>query len=354
VTVAVRAEPDPSRPLGHARIIVSGVAAAPAEAALMIRREGYEKTFLGPHGWQVSEARVTPIAVEREGGATVFVVGPDIVRHMEPGPVLFAWPAARAEAALFWPDTIDVFDGELPADEPEPSPAPPPTPVAPAPPPPPPVAPAPPPAPAPVTAPAPPPSPAPAGGPGKDRASGGSIAATLIAVAIALLAAGAAAWWFLLREQPAPAPTPIPAPVQDERPPVPPPPVPPWPEGTDDLTLQDLVQRAPNVAGIHAAALRRQAAGRHDDALVLFEEAADRGHAPSLTALARLYDPNGFVPGRPFRSPDPRAAARYYREAVQRGDVDAEAPRATLRERLERDAAGGNATAADALREFWP
>jgi TPR repeat protein len=168
-------------------------------------------------------------------------------------------------------------------------------------------------------------------------------------------AAAAAGWYFLYGPgagQPqttqAPAPTPAPAPP---RPVAPPPPT--WPEGTDSLSLQDLVARAPNVLGIHDAALRRQAAGRHDDALVLFEEAAEKGHAPALTALGRLYDPVGFEPGKPFRSPDPRAAARYYRDAVQKGDGAAAQRRAALKTFLESQAAT-NPSAADALKEFWP
>jgi TPR repeat protein len=128
----------------------------------------------------------------------------------------------------------------------------------------------------------------------------------------------------------------------------------PWLERSDGMALRDLVQSAPDVASIHTAALRRQAAGRHDDALVLFEEAGERGHAPALTAVARLYDPIGFVAGRPFRAPDPRAAARYYRDAVQKGDVAAEAPRAALKAWLEEQARAGNGTAETALKEFWP
>jgi TPR repeat protein len=120
------------------------------------------------------------------------------------------------------------------------------------------------------------------------------------------------------------------------------------------MNLRDLVQSASDAAAIHAAALRRQAAGRHDDALVLFEEAGERGHAPALTAVARLYDPIGFVAGRPFRAPDPRAAARYYRDAVQKGDAVAQAPRAALKTWLEEQARAGNGTAETALKEFWP
>jgi TPR repeat protein len=101
-------------------------------------------------------------------------------------------------------------------------------------------------------------------------------------------------------------------------------------------------------------ALRRQARGQHDDALLLLEVAAGQNHGPALTALARLYDPNGFRPGRPFGNPDPRQAARLYRDAARAGDAAAEAPRAALRAWLEAEAARGNPTAPLALREFWP
>ena len=121
----------------------------------------------------------------------------------------------------------------------------------------------------------------------------------------------------------------------------------------ENQRLREVVERAPNAQALHAVALRRQQAGRHDDSLVLFEEAAEKGHAPAMTALARLYDPNGFRPGQPFRSPDPRAAARYYRDAAQRGDAAADAPRAALKAWLE-EQAPRNQSAADALKEFWP
>ena len=127
-----------------------------------------------------------------------------------------------------------------------------------------------------------------------------------------------------------------------------------WPEASDGLALRDVVGRAPNAAGIAAAAARRQQQGRHDDALVLYEEAAERGIAAAMTALARLYDPVDFRRGEPFASPDPRQAARYYRDAVRAGDPAAAAHRERLRAWLSQQAAAGNETARDALSEFWP
>jgi TPR repeat protein len=214
------------------------------------------------------------------------------------------------------------------------------------------------PAPEPATPPLPPP-PRVETKPGTDRLP-------LILLGLLLLAlAVAAGWWFLGRQQEEPRPQPAqqqaaPQPQQPAQPAAPPqpqrpaaPPAPVWPDGTDGLSLREVVERAPNAQALHAVALRRQQAGRHDDSLVLYEEAAEKGHAPAMTALARLYDPNGFRPGQPFRSPDPRAAARYYRDAAQRGDAAADAPRAALKAWLE-EQAPRNQSAADALKEFWP
>lgn len=346
--VTLRAEPDPARPLGHARIVLQGLAQPPSDAAFCIRREGYPTANLGPRGWQVREERLTPAEVFQEGGNTVLVVGPTVTRHLEPAPFIFLLPGAKLEQPLFWPDTIDVFDGEPPPDTPAaPEPLayrPPPVQQAPAQPPP--VAAQPVEAPRlPVDMPAAPPP-------------RGSRMPLLLGLGVLLLAAAGGVVWLLAgdRTETSPIVMPVPAPPSVAQQPATPPPVAavPWLERTDGMALRELVESAPDAAGIHAAAQRRQASGRHDDALVLFEEAGDRGHAPALTALARLYDPNGFVAGRPFRNPDPRAAARYYQDAVEKGDAAAAEPRAALRATLEEQASAGNGTAETALREFWP
>ncbi len=347
---ALRADAAPDLPMGHARIVIPGLAAPPPDPSFTLRRENFDRANLGPDGWQVAEARLRPVSAGVQGSDTVLVVGPAVSQHVESGPVVFALPDAGIEGRLFWPE-IDVFVGDLPSADAAPAPpsqAPPPPrpapaaslPASPA---------------DPLSSPVePPPSPAavarpliPAKSPRKP----------LLVVIAAAMVAGAAAWWFLADAERTPVRFPSPPPPQLPPAQPAPPPAPaaaPWPEGTDGLSLPDLVARAPDATAIHAAALRRQAAGRHDDALVLFEEAAERGHAPALTALARLYDPDGFVPGRPFRTPDPRASARYYRDAVERGDPAAAAPRAALRSTLEAQAREDNSTAASALREFWP
>ena len=356
MALTIRVEQDPGHPMGHARLVLGGTTLAAASGGFRIMREGFAKPNLGPSGWDVTRSDLKPVSVAQEGAQVVLVVGPSVVRHMEAGPAILALPADGSEAGLFWPDDIDFFDGQLPADDPPPPPppvpAPPPTPA----PPPPPAAPV---LQAPAAEPATPPLPPPQ----RDATKQGTDRLPLILLGLLLLAlAAAAGWWFLGRQQEeprpqpaqqqaAPEPTQPAAPAQPQRPPAPPAPV--WPDGTDGLSLREVVERAPNAQALHAVALRRQQAGRHDDALVLFEEAAEKGHAPAMTALARLYDPNGFRPGQPFRSPDPRAAARYYRDAAQRGDAGAAAPRAALRACLE-EQAPRNQSAADALKEFWP
>ncbi len=360
----ITAEPDDSRSIGHARIVIDWLDQPLADPGFRIVREGYPTPNLGRRGWQVGEERLKPVAVTTEAGRVVLIVGPAVTMHLLVEPYLFTMPAAGIEAALFWPDSIDVFDGpipdavDIPPDEPAPKPAPRPEPEAtviirhpmPAPEP---VA-----APAPIITPPPPPPPGP-----KPNGGGSKMPLILGGVLVLLLAAGGATWWVLNQPPPptpvpAPPPTPVvtPTPVPTPVPvPVPaPPPAPVWPDGTDALSLADVVGRAPNPAGVHAVALRRQAEGKHDDALVLFEEAAARGNGPSMTAVARMYDPNGFVLGRPFRNPDPRAAAQYYRDATRAGDAAAEAPRAALRATLEAQAAAGDANAPSYLQEFWP
>ena len=402
----VTAEPDSSRSIGYARIVIDGLNQMPKDTSFRIWREGYPTPNLGPRGWQVREERLKPMQMVVEDTQVVLVVSPAVTRFLDVEPYVFALPAAGVEAPLFWPDTIDVFEGDLPPateqppDEPVTQVSPsganrggngstgvpaagtaPPTTTTEA------VA-------SPIATP-------PTQSPRPDSKDGAKAPLILAGVAglMLLVLVGGGAWWLWLRPvdepppapiaqvppsppavpapvtpptpppapiptptpAPIPAPTPVPAPTPApdpgpilSTPPPPGPAAPTWPEGTDSLTLRDLVERAPNPAGIHSAALRRQAEGRHDDAFVLFEEAAARGHAAAMTAIGRMYDPNGFVPGRPFSNPDPRSAARFYRDAARAGDPTVGAPRSALRETLDAQAQRGNGSAASALQEFWP
>jgi TPR repeat protein len=119
------------------------------------------------------------------------------------------------------------------------------------------------------------------------------------------------------------------------------------------LSVPEVVARATSPAVIATEAARRYEAGRFDDALLLWEAAAQAGNAAALTRLAGLYDPVGFTPGRPFRDPDPRQAARHYRDAVAGGDPRAAEPRARLRRWLDDRVREGDINAPLTIRDFW-
>lgn len=343
--IRAEAEPLPEGTPGYGRIVVTGVGAPPGGLAFTLRREGFALGCLGPRGWQAAEEtlRTESVAPVPEAEGWAIVIGPDLSRYLRPAPYLLGLPALGVELAVFWPDGIEtpVAAQALPSPPPRAATrqrwpdAPPAPPAAPPP-------------PAPVIEPearlVPPPPPPPA-----PRRPWPWIA---LGAALLLVLGGVLLRDTLFPRAQAPseaAPAILAQPALPQA--TPPAAPPPWPEGTDAMPLRDLVAIAPDAAGIRLAAERRQRAGRHDDALALFEEAANRGDGGASLALARLYDPVGFTPGRPFRTPDAFQAARHYQDAARRGAA-AEAPRAALRAHLEAQA--GDAAAAAILREFWP
>lgn len=363
---AVLAAADPAHPEGgHAIILLQGVMDVPADPRFRILREGWGKGTLGPDGWQVSDALLSPDRVETSPQGVRLYLGPQVVDWLEAGPVQFRLPAARVEAPLFWPDVPPLHGGSghtiavpAPAARPAPSPLPglpieedPDATITVAP-------------PRPVSAPA-------LSVPQAVPVAASRAAWPWVLLVLLLLAAagGGAWWWFRMREQPVPeapppedpviiAPDPLPR-ADPPRPDVPAlPPVQPRvepqaPVSLDGLTVPEVVARATSPAAIADEAARRYDAGRFDDALLLWEAAARAGHAAALTRLARLYDPVGFEPGRPFRDPDPRQAARQYRDAVAAGDAAAAEPRARLRQWLDDRAREGDLNAPLTIRDFW-
>jgi hypothetical protein len=373
MSIRIRIVEDPAHPAGgHALIRIAGLAAPPADARFAIQREGWQRGVLGPDGWQVGAALLSPDRVWVEGSEVVLAVGPAVVDVVEAGPLRFRLPAAGLDLAVFWPDLTTSHAGAGPP--PRPPAAPPPRP----------------PPPAedatvvlPPSAPEPPPARAPLAA--EPARGGGAWPLLLVLLLFAAAGAGGVYWWLELREQPAavaeatpapapappappPAPPPAAPPAAPPAPPAAPPPAPPAapppaaaPAPPDpalpslaELTVPQVIARAPGLAEIAAEASARAARGLHEDALLLWEAAARLGHAPSLTALGRLYDPVGFQPGRPFRTPDPRQAARYYQQALRAGDDGAAAPREALREWLRQQAARGDALAPLTLQDFWP
>jgi hypothetical protein len=363
----IRIEEDPAHPAGgHALIRIAGLATTPADPRFAIQRDGWQRGVLGPDGWQVGAALLSPDRVAMEGEDLVLAIGPAIVDVVETGPVRFRLPGAAVDMPVFWPDLTTSHAGSRGPVPPRPAPR----------------------APAPRAAPAeedativvPPPEPMAARAPLAAEPPRGGGAWPLLLLLLLLVAAGGsgAYWWLELREQPAAVaeatsmPTPAPAALPPAAPPAEPPPQvapdppatppaalpPPTPDPATpslaDLTVPQVIARAPGVAEIAAEAAARAARGAHEDALLLWEAAARLGHAPSLTALGRLYDPVGFQPGRPFRTPDPRQAARYYQQAVRAGDAGAEAARTALRAWLQQQATRGDTLAPLTLQDFWP
>ena len=349
--IAVRAAADPAHPEGgHAIILLQGVMAPPADPRFRILREGWAKGTLGPDGWQVGDAMLGPDRVEASPQGVRLYLGPQVVDWLEAGPVQFRLPSAGIEAPLFWPDVPPLHGGSghtiaMPAAAARAAPPPPlpiedpdatiaMVPVRPAPPP-------------PLSVPQP------------------AWPWVMLVLLLLLAAAGGGAyWWFFWRTQPPPEPPPqtdpieiAPTPLRPDPPPLPPvrPQAEPQaPASLDRLSVPEVIERAASPAAISAEAVRRYDAGRYDDALLLWEAAARAGHAASLTRLARLYDPVGFEPGRPFRDPDPRQAARQYRDAAAAGDAAAAEPRARLRQWLEDRAREGDFNAPLTIRDFWP
>jgi hypothetical protein len=361
--IRVEAEPMPDGLPGHARILVTGTPEPAGRVTYMLRREGYAAGFLGREGWQATEEALAPldvVAVPEEQGWAL-VLGPEVSSHMAEAPYMLRLPQLNQEFGIFWPGIEEYVPGTVyvprggrrdaaPAEParvsfaaPEAKPAPPPAA-----------------APAPRPVPGDPPPAAP-------RDDGATRIPpppapiwkkpAFVILALVLLVAGGAVGLFqdqLFGERAARVDVARPATPEPARPERAPPGQVRWPEDTDGLTPNEVVAAAPDAAGILRVAQRRQQQGRFDDVIPLLQTAAERGEAEAAFSLARLYDPVGFIAGRPFQEPNPFEAAKLYRDAQQRGHAGAAERRAALRAFLETRAAAGDREARSALAEFWP
>lgn len=348
-------EEDASRPgEGCARILLPGLAGRAMPNAVTFTREGFGADSLGPDGWQVAAGRVTPIEVTSEGDTLVVVLGPEAAEHLETGPVRMGIPALGLDQVVIWPDIAPAvagrrggFGAQRRGDAaprrvpPKASTAPPAedetviVKAAPEPPPPvnerilPPEAP---------------------------RPNASRLPIALLAVLLLLAGAGAGGWWFWPQIQamvnpPAPQvaqPQPQPQPQPQAQPAAQP------GDPTENATPAEIAAMRLPPERILAIAQRRSATGRHGDALLLMELAADQQYGPALAALARLYDPATFVAGGALSAPNAVKAAELYRGAQRAGEASVAAPRDALRQRLEAASRNGDAIAALALRDFWP
>ncbi|MGG5818611.1 hypothetical protein [Falsiroseomonas sp. HW251] len=342
-------EEDASRPgEGCARILLPGLGGRAMPNAVTFTREGFGADSLGPDGWQVAAGRIEPIEVTNEGDALVLVLGPEAAEHLETGPVRMGIPALGLDQIVIWPDIAPAVAGRRggfgaqrrgeaqqrrvppkataapPADDAtvivKPTP-----PVAP-----------------------PPPQQERILPPEAPRPNASRLPVALLAVLVLLAGAGAGGWWFWPQIQAMVNP---PAPQVAQ--PQPQPPAQPG-DPTENATPAEIAAMRLPPERILAIAQRRGAQGRHGDALLLMELAADQQYGPALAALARLYDPATFAAGGALSAPNAVKAAELYRGAQRAGDASVAAPRDALRQRLEAASRNGDAIAALALRDFWP
>ena len=74
-----------------------------------------------------------------------------------------------------------------------------------------------------------------------------------------------------------------------------------------------------------AEAILYEEAARPDLALLLYRHAARRGDPKAAVAIGRMYDPDGFDPKKSaFAAPDADQAARFYEQAAEAGDAEAQ------------------------------
>ncbi len=342
--MTMQVEPDPAHPAGHALIRVPGAAAALNAPGFRLQRDaGWGDDKLGPDGWQSSDALLDPDRAETSGADLVLHVGWSVCRHLEAGVYELSIPGAGlAQVGVYWPDIVPLHSGiSLPVVVPaaaahlqEPKPAP---------------VPEPPPQPAPALTQTPAVMPVhPLPGPPLPASGHSKIAMIVASVLLVLLLAGVGTYYWLGR-----APDPTEAAQVVPPAPAPAPSIAPTSTGLGGLLVPDVLAQAPNPAAITAEGERRLRGDRHDDGLLLLEAAADRSDPAAAAALARLYDPVLFRPGGPIPQPDPRQAARYYRDAA-RGGADVTAAREALRQDLQTRVQRGDLGANLSLKDFWP
>ena len=349
--MSVRVQPDPAYPAGHALITVTGAAAAVGAPGFRIQRDaGWEDDKLGPRGWQGSDALLQPAGAEAVGDDLVLHVGWDVCLHLEAGVYELSVPSAGlAPVGVSWPDIAPLHAGagsivppapaplakSAPPRPPEPDPVPDPPPearteaVA-------------------ATAAAPEPAAVPKVRPPVPSPPSVRQRVALTAIGFALgllLVVGGYRYWqgrgtgeTAVTEASSVAPTPDPAQAPGE---------------LDRLSVPQVLASAPNPAALTAEGERRLQSDRRDDGLLRLEAAADRADPAAAAALARLYDPVLFQPGGAIPRPDPRQAARYYRDAAQ-GGADVAAAREALRQNLQARGAAGDLAATLSLKDFWP
>lgn len=337
---------------GEAVLRFEGAAATEPSPAFRIERDKeWAAHTLGPSGWQTADALLQPRRAEVSGPDLLLHVGWEVCQYLEGGVYLISLPAAGlGPSGVYWPDIAPSVAASV---LPEPV------------------------LPEPVTKAAPivdailtqpsepvrllPPAtlifdprlPAPR-----------SLLLPLLGLLLLLALAGAGAWFWLNRfalETPVIVPSsrpvtltpPVNPPPAAAAEPVLPPPAPPPPPAPTDLTrlsVPDVLAQAPNLGAVVTEGQRRLGSTQKDDGLLLLEAASDNRDCHATAAIARLYDPVLFQPGGPIPRPDPRQAARYYRDAARLGQ-DVARVREALRQWLQAHDSMANDLV---LRDFLP
>ena len=360
---------------GYAVVHVPGALLPGGDVEMHIRRIGFDRSNLGPDGWQGPEAPLRPRFVTPTADGLEIGIGPEIVDRISFGtPVEIEVPALGLRSVLHWPDIApsvgDTGSARTRVLAVEPTAA------------------------------------SPAGQPGDTAEPAGDALAdeplrammpdshefadptrvygweldadrrrsrirTWAAVAVAVVVVGTGAAWFLTGEEDPFAETPTASlPAAEEA--VPPSDAPEDRSLAEPSSDQPAVEvptelatpldappasAAPDVdvsavitgAGSPFEAARRLrdlglapealfdhgrqllGEGQADTALLLFQLAEQSNHAPSIREIGRMYDPVQFDNGRTaFAQPNPAEAARLYGLAAAQGDAVAVAARAAL------------------------
>lgn len=361
--IAVQVDEDRERGRGHAVITVTGTDLPTADLRFHIRRAGAQTESLAPAGWQVADCLLTPDRVEAAADRLCLFVGPAVVRWTENAAYQFGLIgdglAEPLVAGLAWRNVAPPLDdgaaaqgrrrfhagGMAGTDE----------------------------APAPVITrtrtepPAPPPPPAEpepsapvitarpvfaAGAPPisstdteeRETTPRRRSALPALAAILALAAAGGAGWWWLA------VPSPQPQQVQEQPPTPAPAPAPIKPVLTTDSARQSLQAGLSPEESFALAAKYAATPDGQEGAMLLYLDAADRGHAGAAAAVGRLYDPTETGP-TPAGKRRADRAVKWYRKAREAGDTDAAARLTALRAWAEQEAAKGNAEARALLAE---
>lgn len=110
--LAVRVAEDPSRPLGHAVIIVEGLPKTLETFEFALRRHGYPDNNLGPEGWQGPDCWLTTEEAWYSGESFKFVVGPQVIYQMESMPYELVLRGQgmpeTARVTFVWPLELEV------------------------------------------------------------------------------------------------------------------------------------------------------------------------------------------------------------------------------------------------------